>query len=55
MVRNPRKSNSINDVRKGKIPMYAGETSGYYQAQIAKVAHMLTTQVVREAYEVVQV
>jgi len=35
--------------------LLAGETSGYYQAQIAKVAHMLTTQVVREAYEVVQV
>ena len=30
----------------------AGETSGYYQAQIAKVAHVLATQVVREVYEV---
>jgi heme-degrading monooxygenase HmoA len=32
--------------------LLAGETSGYYQAQIAKVAHVLATQVVREAYEV---
>ena len=31
----------------------AGETSGYYQAQIAKVAHVLATPVLREAYEVV--
>lgn len=35
--------------------LLAGESSGYYQAQIAKIAHLLTTQVVREAYEVVQV
>lgn len=33
--------------------LLAGETSSYYQAQIAKVAHVLATQVVREAYEVV--
>jgi heme-degrading monooxygenase HmoA len=32
--------------------LLAGESSGYYQAQIAKVAHVLATQVVREAYEV---
>ena len=32
--------------------LVAGESSGYYQAQIAKVAHVLATQVVREAYEV---
>jgi hypothetical protein len=32
--------------------LLSGETSGYYQAQIAKVAHVLATQVVREAYEV---
>ncbi len=32
--------------------LLAGEASGYYQAQIAKVAHVLATQVVREAYEV---
>ena len=32
--------------------LLAGETSGYYQAQIAKVAHVLATPVVREAYEV---
>ena len=33
--------------------LLAGETSGYYQAQIAKVAHVLATPVLREAYEVV--
>ena len=32
--------------------LLAGETSGYYQAQIAKVAHVLATPVLREAYEV---
>jgi heme-degrading monooxygenase HmoA len=32
--------------------MLAGESSGYYQAQIAKVAHVLATPVLREAYEV---
>jgi hypothetical protein len=32
--------------------LLSGETSGYYQAQIAKVAHLLATQVVREMYEV---
>ena len=32
--------------------LLAGETSGYYQAQIAKVAHVLATPVVREAYKV---
>ena len=32
--------------------LLAGESSGYYQAQIAKVAHVLASQVVREAYEV---
>jgi quinol monooxygenase YgiN len=32
--------------------LLAGESSGYYQAQIAKVAHLLTSQVVREAYQV---
>jgi hypothetical protein len=32
--------------------LLAGESSGYYQAQIAKVAHLLASQVVREAYEV---
>ncbi len=32
--------------------LLAGETSGHYQAQIAKVASLLTAQPVREAYEV---
>jgi heme-degrading monooxygenase HmoA len=32
--------------------LLAGESSGYYQEQIAKVAHVLATKVVREAYEV---
>jgi heme-degrading monooxygenase HmoA len=32
--------------------LLAGDTSGYYQAQIAKVAHVLATPVVREAYKV---
>ena len=32
--------------------MRAGEASGYYQAQIAKVASLLAAQPVREAYEV---
>jgi len=30
----------------------AGEASGYYQAQMAKVASLLAAQPVREAYEV---
>jgi heme-degrading monooxygenase HmoA len=32
--------------------MLAGESSGYFQAQIAKFAHVLASPVVREAYEV---
>ena len=32
--------------------LLAGESSGYYQEQIAKVAHVLASPVVREAYEV---
>ena len=32
--------------------LLAGESSGYYQEQIAKVAHVLATSVVREAYKV---
>ncbi len=32
--------------------MKAGEASGYYQQQIAKVAPLLTAQPVRETYEV---
>jgi heme-degrading monooxygenase HmoA len=32
--------------------MRAGETSGYYQQQAAKVAPLLTAPPVREAYEV---
>lgn len=32
--------------------LLAGEASGYLQEQLGKVAHVLATQVVREAYEV---
>jgi len=32
--------------------LVAGETSGYFQEQLGKVAHLLATQVVREVYEV---
>ena len=32
--------------------MKVGETSGYWQAQVAKVAPVLAAQPVREAYEV---
>ena len=32
--------------------LLAGETSGYLQEQLGKVAHLLATQVVREVYEV---
>ncbi len=32
--------------------MKAGETSGFYQAQLAKVASLVTAPPVREAYEV---
>lgn len=32
--------------------MKAGETSGYYQAQLAKIATLVSAPPVREAYEV---
>lgn len=39
-------------LRETEADVQATEASGYYQAQVAKVAHVLATQMVREAYEV---
>ena len=36
-----------------EVDLKASETSGFLQEQLGKVAHVLATQVVREAYEVV--